>query len=111
MTVIRNSDALKLIKDHLNSSKKICDVLYDKEIVKTPGEFTAMIKDLETHLDIAWYMIDKYMDLSEPNTVLDIYRTHLHIGYELNHLQTKPEKGIADALSFEIEKQLEEIGC
>lgn len=80
-------------------------------MVKSSGEFNAMVKDLETHLDIAWYMIDKYMNISEAETVLDIYRTHLHIGYQLKKMQTNPEKGIADALSFEIEKQLEEIGA
>ncbi len=109
MKIIEFSEAKKSIESHLESSLKLVQSLHETDDERSVITF---LNDVETHLDIAWYLLDRYMNDELVTRIVDIYRTKLHIGYYMKDLKDR-NKGYAksniEALSFEIETQLNHI--
>ena len=108
MTIILNQSAENLIMEHLVACYGFTKNL-NKYVPNKINEINPILNQIETHKDIAWFLIDKYLNLEEPAKVLDIYRTNLHIGYNLTHLQNDPTLDIIETLSTEIERMIDAI--
>ncbi len=90
MTIITNSEAKTIIESHLSESQKMLEVLFEPSGgISHDDWFESCLKHIETHLDIMWYLTEKYMDVTNPVDVNSIYREKLIIRYTFNNLKNK----------------------
>lgn len=111
MKIIENKDAEKIIISHYDNAKRISDSILDtKHDVKNSNRtdrINVWLNDMETHIDIAKYMVDKYINDECPSDVMDVFRTNLIIGYHFNNLKKTHQN--SESLSSELGKQIEKL--
>jgi len=111
MKLIENSEAQKIITSHLDAMLSLCKSWLEPKDnnISNKDWFEIMSKDFQTHLDIAWYMLDRYLNLQFPSEIADHYRERLIIGYTICNIHKNKSKAENDTLQQLLEKLIETI--
>lgn len=109
MTIILNSDARAVILEHLDECHGFAKQLVENDVLIEHDKIDVLLKHIETHRDLVWFMINKYLNLEQPSDIRDIFRTYLHTGYHLTNLKNNPTSNEAIVLIQDFNRLSENI--
>ncbi len=110
LTFILNTTALTLITKHLDSCYELTVQLIENEEILEPSKIKPILRQIIECRAIAWFFIEKYMNLDEVHVVESLYHDYLLTGKILLELgKPKPIKFDIERLGLVFHKMKDTI--
>ncbi len=81
----------------------MCEIINKPEFgLDLEGWNHSVFAEIDTHYEIAWFMIDKYMNLQNPSSVMELILIHTHLKSMLSGLKENFSNNELDVFVYRI---------